>query len=97
MIPNMLAWPDPWKSRENYHTCQLRIDGNDPANAPGVVSQSLEPGEHIVPMLVPLLDAGSDLINQLIRTSTQQNWLVEARLSGIAQGLTLASQLRGRL
>lgn len=96
-IPNMLAWPDPWKSRENYHTCQLTIDGDDRINAMGVVSQALEPDEYIVPLLVPLVDAGSGLINQLMQTSLEQNWLVEARLSGIAQGLALASQLGGRL
>jgi ADP-ribose pyrophosphatase len=96
-IPNLLAWPDPWKSRENYHTCQLTIDGNDPANNLGVVSQALEPGEHIIPILVPLVHEGSGLIRQLKEASENNNWLLEARLSGIAQGLALASQLRGRL
>ena len=97
VLPNLLAWPDPWKSRENYHCCHLSIDGNDPANEPGSVSQALEPGEHIVPILMPLVDGGSSLINQLKQASAENDWLLEARLSGIAQGMALASQLRGRL
>ena len=97
VLPNLLAWPDPWKSRENYHCCHLSIDGNDPANEPGSVSQVLEPGEHIVPILMPLVDGGSSLINQLKQASAENDWLLEARLSGIAQGMALASQLRGRL
>jgi 8-oxo-dGTP pyrophosphatase MutT (NUDIX family) len=96
-IPNLLAWPDPWKSRENYHTCQLTIDGNDPANETGIVSQALEPGEHIVPILMPLVSGGSGLITLLKQASEDNNWLLEARLSGIAQGMALASQLQGRL
>ena len=61
------------------------------------MSQALEPGEHIVPILMPLVDGGSSLINQLKQASVENDWLLEARLSGIAQGMALASQLRGRL
>jgi len=56
LLPTALCWPDPWKSRENYYACQLRIDGDAAANsAEGRRSaQSLERGEHIVPLLAPL-------------------------------------------
>jgi ADP-ribose pyrophosphatase len=103
-IPTTLAWPDPWKSRENYATCQLRIDGGDPLNALDRRAQALEPDEHIVPILAPLVDGGAGLIGELQRASAEHGWLLEARLTGIAQGLALASQLsssvsqqRGRL
>ena len=93
LIPTTLCWPDPWKSRENHYAAQLFIDGDDTANFLDETTQALEPGEHIVPLLAPLVDHGKGLIDALHEASEANGWLLEARLSGIAQGLALAAQM----
>ena len=67
------------------------IDGDAPENQPSARSQCLEAGEHIVPLLAPV---DFTLLPALLDAAEEHGWLLEARLSALAQGLALATRLQ---
>jgi len=82
-----LCYPDPWKSNENYLTCEVEIDGDAQCNR--VAQPAHERDEHFAGiLLVPL----SALARVLPILAEKHGVVLETRLVGVAQGLSLASR-----